>query len=65
MGLMLAMDLRAPVARRLQDRCLEIGLLINVIGDRTVRFVPPLILTRREVDTAVEVMAAALAGFDL
>jgi len=65
MGLMLAMDLRAPVARRLQDRCLEMGLLINVIGDRTVRFVPPLILTRREVDTAVEVMAAALAGLDL
>jgi predicted acetylornithine/succinylornithine family transaminase len=65
MGLMLAMDLRAPVARRLQERCLEMGLLINVIGDRTVRFVPPLILTRREVDTAVEVMATALAGFDL
>jgi acetylornithine/succinyldiaminopimelate/putrescine aminotransferase len=41
------------------------GLLVNVIGDRTVRFVPPLILTRREVDTAVEVMATALAGFDL
>jgi acetylornithine/succinyldiaminopimelate/putrescine aminotransferase len=65
MGLMLAMDLQAPVARRLQDSCLEMGLLINVVGDSTVRFVPPLILTRREVDTAVEVMAAGLAGLDL
>jgi acetylornithine/N-succinyldiaminopimelate aminotransferase len=62
MGLMLAMDLRVPVARKLQEECLEMGLLINVVGDRTVRFVPPLILTRSEVDTAVEVMATALAG---
>ncbi len=65
MGLMLAMDLQAPVARRLQDSCLEMGVLINVLGDSTVRFVPPLILTRREVDTAVEVMAAGLARLDL
>jgi acetylornithine/N-succinyldiaminopimelate aminotransferase len=59
------MDLRAPVARRLQDKCLERGVLINVVGDRTVRFVPPLILTKPEVDTAVDVMAAALAAFHL
>ncbi|PZR66800.1 MAG: aspartate aminotransferase family protein [Candidatus Dormiibacter spiritus] len=64
-GLMLAMDLRGPVARALQEKCLEMGLLINVIGDRTVRFVPPLILTRAEVDTAVEVMASALAALEL
>lgn len=61
-GLMLGMDLAAPIARPFQARCLEMGLLLNVVGDRTVRFVPPLILTTTEVDTAVDIMADALAA---
>ena len=30
--------------------CLARGLLINCTGDRVLRFVPPLIITEREVD---------------
>jgi predicted acetylornithine/succinylornithine family transaminase len=60
-GLMLGMDLKVPVAREFQDKCLERGLLVNVVGDRTVRFVPPLILSKAEVDEAVEIMAVALS----
>jgi predicted acetylornithine/succinylornithine family transaminase len=60
-GLMLGMDLREAVARDFQHKCLERGLLINVVGDRTVRFVPPLILNKAEVDEAIDIMTAALS----
>jgi acetylornithine/succinyldiaminopimelate/putrescine aminotransferase len=60
-GLMLGMDLKRPVARNFQSKCLEHGLLINVVGDRTVRFVPPLILSKADVDEAVAIMIGALS----
>lgn len=60
-GLMVGMDLKLPVVRDFQQKCLKRGLLINVVGDRTVRFVPPLILSKAEVDEAVDIMIAALS----
>ena len=38
----------------------ERGVLVNSTGPTTLRMVPPLILTRAEVDEAVEALAAAL-----
>lgn len=48
-GLELDIDARTVVAD-----CLGRGLLINSIGDRVLRFVPPLIITEREIDRLID-----------
>jgi acetylornithine/N-succinyldiaminopimelate aminotransferase len=52
-GLMLGIALRADVARDVAAAALDAGLIVNAIGDRTIRLVPALIITRDEVDEAV------------
>jgi acetylornithine aminotransferase len=48
-GLLLGMKLQvdgAPIVKQ----CLQAGFLINCIQDRILRFIPPLIITREEID---------------
>jgi acetylornithine/N-succinyldiaminopimelate aminotransferase len=52
-GLMLGVALNRDVARDVASAALEEGLIVNAIGDRALRLVPPLIITRDEVDLAV------------
>ncbi len=52
-GLMLAIALSRDVARDVASAALDEGLIVNAIGDRVLRLVPPLIITREEVDEAV------------
>jgi 4-aminobutyrate aminotransferase len=70
-GLMVGVEIvsdratKAPAAaerNRLVRQCFEKGLLLLGCGDSTVRFCPPLVVTEREVDTAAEIFADALAG---
>ena len=42
-------------------RALELGLVINVPGERMLRFLPPLIIDADDVDRAVAIVAQALA----
>jgi len=58
-GLMIGVELKGratPVVRAMQER----GVLALMAGSLTVRFLPPLLLTREQVDTAVAVFAEAL-----
>lgn len=45
---------------QVMQKCFEQGLLILSCGESTLRFCPPLIVNRAEVDTAVEIFAAVL-----
>jgi acetylornithine/N-succinyldiaminopimelate aminotransferase len=47
----------APVVARARDK----GLLVSAAGGNVVRFVPPLVVTREELDEAVTLLDAALA----
>jgi len=58
-GLMLALEIDGDAAR-VVTRARERGVLVNNTGPTTVRMVPPLILSRAEVEEAVAVLAAAL-----
>ena len=58
-GLMIGVELKSratPVVRAMQER----GVLALMAGSLTVRYLPPLLLTREQVDTAVSVFAEAL-----
>ena len=61
MGLLAGLDLTidaAPVVSAALDR----GLLINRTANTVVRLLPPFIVTEREIDEAVAILDAALAG---
>jgi 4-aminobutyrate aminotransferase len=46
---------------RVMRKCFEKGLLLLSCGESTLRFCPPLIVTREEVHTAVSIFEAAVA----
>jgi predicted acetylornithine/succinylornithine family transaminase len=52
-GLMLGIALTEDVARDVAAAALDEGLIVNAIGDRTIRLIPALIITRDEVDEAM------------
>jgi acetylornithine/succinyldiaminopimelate/putrescine aminotransferase len=60
-GLILAVELTVPGAEFVL-KCMEKGLLINCTNGNVLRFVPPLILTRQDVDRAVGILDEALEG---
>lgn len=60
-GLMLAAKLDIE-AGDIVNECLRKGLLINSIGGKTLRFVPPLIITVRDVNQALQVLEEVMEG---
>lgn len=61
-GLLLGMELDRP-GQDLVLLCQERGLLINCTAERVIRFLPPLITTRDEVDQALGILDEALQVF--
>jgi acetylornithine aminotransferase/acetylornithine/N-succinyldiaminopimelate aminotransferase len=62
LGLMRAFDLAEARAQDIMDRAMEQGVLITNAGPSTIRFVPPLIIQKAEIDEAIEKVDAALAA---
>lgn len=59
-GLMCAIDLHAPRAAALTDAMLEAGFLVNNTSARTVRFLPPLVIDRGDLDALVAALREAI-----
>jgi acetylornithine/succinyldiaminopimelate/putrescine aminotransferase len=60
-GLMLACGLNIEGAG-IVNECMKRGLLINCTGGKTLRFVPPLIITTQEVDQAIDILDKVMEG---
>lgn len=58
-GLLLAMEFTKPIALTMAQACRDRGLLVNPIPPHTIRFMPPLIINRQDVDQAVALLDAA------
>jgi acetylornithine/succinyldiaminopimelate/putrescine aminotransferase len=54
-GLMLGMQLDFP-ARDIVNRCLEAGFIINVTSDNVLRFLPPYIITKKEIGKFIKAL---------
>ena len=61
LGLMQAFEFEDTKAKPFQQACLEAGLIVNAVDDHSIRLVPPLILTAKEIERAHAVMQK-LAG---
>jgi acetylornithine aminotransferase len=53
-GLMVGVELSEPVAEGIVNTGLEVGLVLNNIGPHILRFLPPLVCTKKDVDTLIE-----------
>ena len=60
-GLMLAVELSSDIADSVVKACLEDGLLLNAVKPNAVRFMPPLIIGKRDVDKAMGILERVLA----
>ncbi len=57
LGLMVGMDLPKEIpAKEIVKKALEKGLIVGTAGENTLRFVPPLIITKKEVDYAIDIL---------
>ena len=62
-GLMLGVEFSTPELRdRIEVACFERGLIILGAGNSTIRWSPPLILTKENVDVALEIFDEAIAA---
>ncbi len=46
------------------NKCFERGILINFAGNAVLRFIPPLVVSREEIDTLIEALNLILAETD-
>lgn len=58
-GLMIGVQLTGPGAE-IVNKCLENGLRINCTSDTVLRFMPPMIATRSQIETAVDILDGVL-----
>ena len=59
-GLLLAMEFSEEVAQEVVMACLDKGLLLNKLRPNIVRFIPPLIVTEKDVDEAIGILEQVL-----
>lgn len=63
LGLLLGMELSVK-GKPIVEGCHQRGLLINCVNDYVLRFIPPLIITREDVDLAVGILDEVMEGFE-
>lgn len=61
-GLILGMELEGVNGGDVVRECLSKGLLINCVGDKTLRFIPALIVTEKEIDEMLGILVPVLEG---
>ncbi|MBO4852056.1 MAG: aminotransferase class III-fold pyridoxal phosphate-dependent enzyme, partial [Schwartzia sp.] len=62
MGLILGMEITKE-GRDIVNACLDEGAIINCTAGNVLRFVPPLIVTKSEIDEVVNVLERVLPRF--
>ena len=58
-GLMQGIELTIP-ALEVEKKCMEYGMLIVGAGEKVLRFVPPLIITKEQIDEGITILKKAL-----
>jgi len=61
-GLLVALEFNKDIAAAVVQACLERGLLVNRLKPNALRFMPPLIISRAEIDEALDILDKALAS---
>lgn len=60
-GLLIALQFDRDISDEMVKACLKHGLLVNAVKPNALRFMPPLIITGKDVDEALDILEKALA----
>ncbi|HEX5797437.1 MAG TPA: acetylornithine transaminase [Candidatus Saccharimonadales bacterium] len=60
-GLMIAIELKEKKSKAIVSQCLSLGLVCNAPTDNVIRFLPPLTVTKDQIDEALQILRKALA----
>jgi 4-aminobutyrate aminotransferase-like enzyme len=63
-GLMTAIVLNRDYAPAVAAGCMWRGLIVNPVGQNIIRFLPPLIVRKEHVDTALGILGEALSEME-
>jgi acetylornithine/N-succinyldiaminopimelate aminotransferase len=61
-GLLIAMQLKKNIAEEIMYGCMEKGLLLNMLKPDLIRFMPPLIIRKSEIDEGIKIIDEVLSG---
>jgi acetylornithine/N-succinyldiaminopimelate aminotransferase len=59
-GLLVGVELDGPVGLAVKHNCLDRKLLVTLIGDRLIRMIPPLTVSRADCDRACAILADSI-----
>ena len=59
-GLLVGLELDGPIGLRVKHNCLDRKLLVTLIGDRLIRMIPPLTVSRADCDRAWAILADSI-----
>jgi acetylornithine/N-succinyldiaminopimelate aminotransferase len=62
-GLMIGVQLAAPIAKAVNKACLEKGYLVGNVGENIIRLLPPLIVSKADIDGFVAAFEEVLKSF--
>ena len=61
LGLLIAFDLPEPIGKDIVSKCLKEGLILNSPQPSSIRFMPPLIVTKNDIDTMLDILNKVLS----
>ncbi|AUS95510.1 aspartate aminotransferase family protein [Clostridium thermosuccinogenes] len=61
-GLMIGVEFTGGIAKEVKDKLFESGYLVGSVGTKVLRLLPPLILTKPDVDGFIEALDKILCG---
>ncbi len=59
-GLLIGLEMSKDISPEIVSRCLDKGLLINAVRPNMIRFMPPLNVTKNEIDKSVSILISVL-----
>jgi len=60
-GLLIALEFSDEIAKEIAAACLAKGLLVNVVKANALRFIPPLVISEKEIDKAIDILESVLS----
>jgi acetylornithine/N-succinyldiaminopimelate aminotransferase len=62
-GLMIGVQLNSPCTE-IVNKCLEKGLRINCTNETVIRFMPPMIVTKEQIDKAIDILDSVMTELE-
>ncbi len=63
-GLLIGIELRTPIAKKIAATMLEAGVIVNAANDLTIRIAPPLIVTSPQIEKFISVFKKVMKEVD-